>query len=362
MTSPDPLPSLTRYSLLGRSGLRVSPLCLGTMTFGNDWGWGADVAESRRIFDRYLAAGGNFIDTANTYTNGNSERMLGDFMAEAGNRERIVLATKFTVSTSRGDPNATGNGRKNIYQALEASLQRLRTDYIDLYWLHMWDGVTPVEEVVETLDSLVKAGKIRYFGLSDVPAWYLARAQTLAELRGSARVAALQLEYSLTDRTIEREHVPAALELGMGICPWSPLGGGLLTGKYSREADGSGAGQGRMTSDPRFRHQFTERNWRILDVVKETAAALGKTPSQVALNWITKRPGISSTIIGASKLSQLEDNLAALEFDIPAEFSRRLDEVSRPAWVHLYDDFFTGDFQAALRGADISKRPPWFGH
>lgn len=361
MTTPGTLPSLTRYSLLGRSGLRVSPLCLGTMTFGNDWGWGADASESLRIFDRYLEAGGNFIDTANTYTNGNSEIMLGEFMADSGTRDRIVLATKFTITSRPGDPNATGNGRKNVYQALDASLKRLKTDYIDLYWMHMWDGITPVEEVMETLNNLVQAGKIRYIGLSDVPAWYLARAQTTAELRGSARVAALQLEYSLTDRNIEREHVPAALEMGMGICPWSPLGAGFLTGKYSREKDGSGSGKGRMTTDTRFSHQFTARSWNILDTVREVASALGKTPSQVALNWITKRPGIGSTIIGASKLGQLEDNLSALEFDIPAEFSQKLEQVSKPGWIHLYDDFFTGEFQAALRGANISKRPPWFG-
>ncbi|MFA5630189.1 MAG: aldo/keto reductase [Porticoccaceae bacterium] len=360
MTQNNP-PSLSSYSLLGRSGLRVSPLCLGTMTFGNDWGWGADAAESRRIFDRYLDAGGNFIDTANTYTNGNSEKMLGDFMASTGNRERIVLATKFTITTSPGDPNATGNGRKNIYRALEASLQRLKTDYIDLYWMHMWDGITPVEEVVETLDNLVREGKIRYFGLSDVPAWYLARAQTIAELRGNAKVAALQLEYSLTDRNIEREHVPAALEMGMGICPWSPLASGFLSGKYSREKDGMGSGQGRMTTDVRFHHQFTERNWKILDVVQEAASVLGKTPSQVALNWITKRPGITSTIIGASKLSQLEDNLAALEFDIPAELSQKLEDASKPGRIHLYDDFFAGEMQAAFRAANISKQPGWFG-
>jgi aryl-alcohol dehydrogenase-like predicted oxidoreductase len=209
--------SLADYSLLGRSGLRVSPLCLGAMTFG----WGCDEATARDIFNRYLEAGGNFIDTADAYSSGQSEEMLGRFMKEAGNRDRIVLATKFSFNTSPGNPNTGGNGRKNILRALEGSLRRLQTDHVDLYWLHAWDGMTPVEEVMTTLDALVRSGKVRYIGLSDTPAWYLARAQTLAELRGLERVCALQLEYSLVERNIEREHIPAALELGMGVCPWS---------------------------------------------------------------------------------------------------------------------------------------------
>ncbi len=354
---------VARYALLGRSGLRVSPLCLGTMTFGTEWGWGADESVSRSLFDRYLEAGGNFIDTADGYTDGRSEEMLGRFMKSARNRDRIVLATKFTFNGHPGDPNAGGNGRKNIFRALEASLRRLETDYVDLYWLHAWDSLTPIEEVMSTLDALVRAGKVRYLGLSDTPAWYLARAQTLAELRGLERICALQLEYSLAERNIEREHVPAALELGMGICTWSPLAGGLLTGKY-RRAEAGTEGQGRLRAmetspNPAFR-KFTERNWRVLDALLATASELGRSPAQVALNWITKRPGVASTIVGATTLGQLEDNLGALEFDIPAEVSARLEEATRPDLVFPY--MFFGPVLGGMMsgGVPVTKDPPWF--
>jgi aryl-alcohol dehydrogenase-like predicted oxidoreductase len=357
--------SLVDYSLLGKSGLRVSPLCLGTMTFGNEWGFGAERDASRAIFQRYLEAGGNFIDTADMYTNGHSEEMLGDFIKEAGVRDRVVLATKFTFNSTQGDPNAGGNGRKNIYRALEASLRRLKTDYVDLYWLHAWDMMTPVEEVMETMDALVRQGKVRYFGLSDTPAWYLARAQTLAELRGLARVVALQLEYSLVERNIEREHIPAALELGMGICPWSPLASGLLTGKYRREGAGTaGAGEGRLAEgqhgpNPVF-HKFSERNWRIADALVMVAKEIGRPPAQVALNWITQRPGVTSTIIGATKLGQLEDNLVALEFDIPPALWQRLEELSRPETLFPYI-FFSPTLQAMTSGGvPVRKEPRWF--
>ncbi len=354
---------VAQYALLGRSGLRVSPLCLGTMTFGTEWGWGADESVSRAMFDRYLEAGGNFIDTADGYTDGRSEEMLGRFMKSAGNRERIALATKFTFNGFPGDPNAGGNGRKNIFRALDASLRRLETDYVDLYWLHAWDGITPVEEVMSTLDALVRAGKVRYLGLSDTPAWYLARAQTIAELRGYERIATLQLEYSLAERNIEREHVPAALELGMGICAWSPLAGGLLTGKY-RRTEGSGEGQGRLKAtehspNPAFR-KFTERNWRILDALLEASKEIGRPPAQVALNWITRRPGVSSTIVGATSLAQLESNLGALEFEIPAEVSARLEEASRPDVVFPYMVFEPHLRGMMSGGVPISKEPSWF--
>src|SRR5712671_1756477 len=206
--------SLNDYVTLGRSGLRVSPVCLGTMTFGNEWGWGAEEGPAREVFDHYVAAGGNFIDTADFYTEGHSEELVGKFISEGGVRDRVALATKFTLNTEPGNPNAGGNGRKNIYRALEGSLRRLQTDYIDLYWLHAWDTVTPVEEVVSTLTDLVRAGKIRYYGFSDVPAWYAARARTLAECQGKEPPIALQLEYSLVERSIEREHVDAAGQLG----------------------------------------------------------------------------------------------------------------------------------------------------
>src|ERR1700685_2326811 len=237
---------LNEYVTLGRTGLRVSPLCFGAMTFGTEWGWGADETTSKQMFDRYLDAGGNFIDTADAYTNGHSEELVGQFVADATLRDRMVIATKFTFNASPGNPNGGGNGRKNIYRALEGSLRRLKMDYVDLYYLHAWDIVTPVEEVVETLTDLVQEGKIRYYGLSDTPAWYVARAQTIAEKEGKARIATLQLEYSLAERNIEREHIPASQELGVGVCPWSPMAGGLLTGKYKREANG-GSGEGRLT-------------------------------------------------------------------------------------------------------------------
>ena len=229
--------NLKSYTTLGRTGLRVSPLCLGAMTFGTQWGWGSDEATARSIFDRYVDAGGNFVDTADGYQGGQSEQMTGKFIKDRSLRDQVVLATKFTFNGTQGNPNSGGNGRKNIYRALEASLRRLNTDYIDLYWLHAWDTVTPVEEVVNTLTDLVRAGKIRYYGFSDTPAWYVARAYTLAEKDGKDPVAALQLEYSLIERNIEREHIPAAQEFGIGICPWSPLAGGFLTGKYKREGD-----------------------------------------------------------------------------------------------------------------------------
>ena len=240
--------SLSQYVTLGRTGLRVSPLCLGAMTFGTEWGLGAEEKASKEMFDRYIDAGGNFIDTADGYTNGHSEEMVGKFVAERKLRDRAVIATKFTFGAEPGNPNAGGNGRKNIYRALEGSLRRLKTDFIDLYYLHAWDIVTPVEEVVSTLTDLVREGKIRYYGLSDTPAWYVARAQTLAEKEGKERVATLQLEYSLVERNIEREHIPAAQELGIGICPWSPLAGGFLSGKYKRQSATAGSGEGRLAS------------------------------------------------------------------------------------------------------------------
>src|SRR5262245_4742056 len=260
---------LDHYVTLGRSGLLVSPLCLGTMTFGTEWGWGSNETTAGAILDRYLQAGGNFLDTADGYVEGRSEEMLGRLIAERRIRDRMVLATKFTFNAESGNPNAGGNGRKNVHRALEGSLRRLRTDYIDLYWLHAWDTVTPVEEVVATLTDLVHAGKIRHYGFSDVPAWYAARAQTIAEHEGKDRCIALQLEYSLVERTIEREHVAAARELGMGICPWSPLAGGFLAGKYRRSDSGGGTGEGRLemmkgSPNPAFQ-KFTDRNWRVLD-------------------------------------------------------------------------------------------------
>jgi aryl-alcohol dehydrogenase-like predicted oxidoreductase len=345
------------YVTLGRSGLRVSPLCLGTMTFGTEWGWGSDEGAAAAIFDQYLAAGGNFIDTADGYTNGKSEEMVGKFIRERKARDKVVLATKFTFSGEPGNPNAGGNGRKNLYRALEGSLRRLGTDYIDLYWMHAWDIVTPVEEVLTTFDDLIRAGKIRHFGFSDVPAWYTSRAQTLAEKEGKERLIALQLEYSLVERNIEREHIPAAQELGIGVCPWSPLAGGFLSGKYERQTHGSTAA-GRLnvvkdSGNPVF-EKFTDRNWRILQVLLEVAKELDRTPAEVALNWVAGQPGITSTIIGATKPSQLEKNLAALELQIPAELRSRLDEVSALDQSHPY--IFFGQFLQRMINGGVKVR------
>ena len=223
-----------RYRLLGKSGLRVSELCLGTMTFGEDWGWGSSKDESRQVLDAFLEAGGNFIDTANVYTNGTSETLLGEFLK--GDRDRAVLATKYTNAMPGTDPNAGGNQRKNMMRSVEASLKRLQTDYIDLYWLHIWDKMTPIEEVMRAFDDLVRQGKILHAGVSDMAAWAVARANTLAELRGWTPFVGLQIEYSLIERTVERELLPMAEALGLGVTAWSPLAGGRPHGQVRRGA------------------------------------------------------------------------------------------------------------------------------
>ncbi|APR83507.1 aldo/keto reductase [Minicystis rosea] len=357
---------LARYRLLGRSGLRVSPFCLGAMTFGTEWGWGSPAETAHAILDGYLAAGGNFIDTADGYTGGSSERILGDYFRARGGRDAVVIATKFTAGSTPGDPNSGGNGRKNIYRALEGSLKRLGTDYVDLYWLHAWDGMTPLEEVMSTLTDLVRAGKIRHAGLSDVPAWYYARAQTLAEREGLTPIVALQLEYSLVERNIEREHVPAAVELGSAITPWSPLASGLLTGKFSR-AGAAVQGEGRFarvatSGNPGFEKLFTERNWQIVEALVSVARELDKTPAQVALAWVASRPGVGSTIIGATSLAQLTQNIGALDVHLPPELAARLDAVSRPELVHPYHFFESTFFSQGMftGGTHVDREPPGF--
>jgi aryl-alcohol dehydrogenase-like predicted oxidoreductase len=351
--------SLNDYVTLGRSGLRVSPLCLGTMTFGTEWGWGSEENIARAVFDRYVDGGGNFLDTADAYTEGHSEELLGKFIRERGLRDRVVVATKFTFNAEPGNPNAGGNGRKNIYRALEGSLRRLQTDYIDLYWLHAWDTVTPVEEVGSTLNDLVRAGKIRYYGFSDTPAWYVARAQTLAEKDGKERPVALQLEYSLVERNIEREHVPAAQELGLALTAWSPLAGGFLTGKYQRHGN-TGHGEGRLdlTRDipnPGFQ-RFKERNWKVLEVLLDVAKQIDRSPAQVALNWVATQPGITSLIVGASKPAQFEDNLHLVDFEIPDDLRKRLDQVSAVEPGHPYV-FFNPEMQGWISGGTNLR--PW---
>src|ERR1700732_225269 len=272
-----------RYKLLGKSGLRVSELCLGTMTFGEDWGWGSSKEESRKVYDAFLEAGGTFIDTANVYTNGTSERLLGEFMA--AHRDRIALATKYTNAAPGNDPNAAGNHRKSMMQSIEASLKRLKTDYIALYLLHIWDGITPVEEVMHGLDDLVRQGKILYAGISDAPAWWVAQANTLAELRGWTQFIGLQLEYSLIERTVERELIPMAKALNLGVLAFSPLAGGFLTGKYHGEGRPDG---GRMTNGE-VKAFYPEREQRaalMISAVKSVSEQTGRSMAQVALAWL----------------------------------------------------------------------------
>ncbi len=319
-----------RYTLLGRSGLRVSELCLGAMTFGGDPGWGSTEEVCRKQLDLFLGKGGNFIDTANRYTDGQSEEILGRLLK--GRRDEVVLATKYTMSMRAGDPNAGGNARKNMMHSVKASLERLGTDYIDLYWVHAWDLMTPVDEVMRALDDLVSSGAVHYVGVSDYPAWKVAEANTLAELRGWSPFVGLQIEYNLAERTVERELIPMARELGIGVMPWSPLAGGLLSGTYTREdlAGSRALGPGERPKDRRefVRARLTEKKVAIAETVAEVAGELGRSPAQVALRWVMTRPGVASTIVGARTLEQLEENLGSLDFELDDGARARLDQVS----------------------------------
>ncbi|GAA2707576.1 aldo/keto reductase [Actinoplanes palleronii] len=353
---------MNQYYLLGRSGLRVSRLALGTMNFGVDGfhaAYGKTEEDAESIFRRYVESGGNFIDTADFYTAGQSERILGRLIDKAGNRDRLVLTSKFTNTVDPGDPNASGNGRKHMIRALDDSLRRLGTDYLDLYLLHTWDRITPVEEVVRTFDDLVKVGKIRYAGLSDVPAWYAARAQSYAEAHGLAPMVTVQLPYSLVARGVEPEFVPMAQNLGIGLTAWSPIGGGLLTGKYRRSGAGV-AGEGRL-STPGTGMPIAEEHWRVIEAVQSVADDLGRPMVQVALNWAATQPGITSLVIGASSADQLDTNLAALDFVIPADARARLDEASTPQVPGLYS-MFTPQYQSWVvsPGLAVSDRPASF--
>jgi len=316
-----------RFRLFGNSGLKVSELCLGTMTFGEASGFGADQAESRRMFDAYLAAGGNFIDTANIYSGGQSERFLAEFIA--AERSRLVLATKYSMSTAPRDPNAGGNSRKNLQQSLEASLKRLRTDYVDLYWVHAWDAATPLDELLRSLDDAVRAGKVLYVGFSNMPAWVVARAHTMAELRSMSRCVALQLHYSLVERNIERELLPCAAALGMAVTAWSPLAGGVLTGKYSRDPGERAKQPGRLTTTGWGNLFLSERNFAIAEVARAIGERIGKSATEVALRWLLQRPGNVIPILGAKSEAQLSQQLAAARFTLDSEAIKELDTVSR---------------------------------
>lgn len=323
---------LTDYRLLGRSGLRVSPLSLGTMTFGPDWGWGADNEEARRIFDLYVDRGGNFIDTSVNYTNGAAERLVGEFVGHK--REQLVLATKFTMAREPGNPNSGGNHRLNMARSVEQSLRQLATDRIDLLYLHASDMTTRPDEVMRALDDLVRSGKILYVGICNTPAWQIAEMQTLADLRGWSPFIALQIEYSLVERTVEHELMPMAAAMGLGVLPWSPLGGGVLTGKYSsadiqdsRDAAVSSSRKGVIASSG----HLTERSIEIAHTVREVAEETGSTPSQVALAWTLSNPAVAAPVMGARTLAQAEENLTALEVTLLPEQIDRLSLASEPA-------------------------------
>lgn len=332
-----------RYKLFGRSGLRVSELCLGTMTFGTEWGWGADHDVSKQIFDAYANAGGNFLDTANRYTEGTSEKWLGEFIA--ADRDHFVLATKYTLFDRKDDPNFSGNHRKNLMRSVEASLKRLNTDHIDLLWVHAWDFMTPVDEVLRGLDDLIRMGKVHYIGISDTPAWIVAQANTMAELRGWSAFIGLQIEYSLVERTPEREFLPMAKAFDLAITPWASLGAGVLTGKYLRDETG------RLTESS---SKLNDRSLRIATKVVEIAEEMGVTPAQIAINWTRQhRDQVIIPILGASKLHQMEDNLKAVNFELRPEQVEALNEASAVELGFPHD--FLKRAQANIYGDNFDK-------
>jgi aryl-alcohol dehydrogenase-like predicted oxidoreductase len=313
-----------RYQLLGPSGLRVSEICLGTMSFGDAWGFGADEKESHRILDAFAEAGGNFIDTANKYHEGQTEEILGSFLGPG--RDRWVLASKYTLAMRSHDPNAAGNSRKNMRESVESSLRRLRTDYLDVLWVHAWDYATPVQEVMRGLDDLVSAGKVNYVGLSDAPAWIASQANTLAAMHGWSPFVALQIQYSLIERTAERELLPVADAFGLSVTAWAPMGGGVLTGKYTREAAGGPVDTMRAAGN---QQRLTDRNLGIGREVDRVADETGMTSAQVATAWVRQRGERMIPIVGIRKLDQLHDVLRSLEVELSADQLSRLDEASR---------------------------------
>ncbi len=348
---------LNHYITLGHSGLRVSPLCLGTMTFGQDWGWGSSIGDSQKILDHFLDRGGNFIDTANTYTKGHSEKIIGDHLGRSSEkRDRVVIATKFFSGMYAGDPNGGGANRKSMIAACEQSLRRLQTSYIDLYWMHCWDIFTPIEETMAALDSLVKSGKVRYIGFSDTPAWKCAEAQITARFRGWSPLIALQIEYSLLERTVEGELIPMARELGLGVTPWSPLKGGILSGKYARANHGKHeAGRGEWITK-----SLNDKTYDLLEEMDRIAKELNTTVSRVALAWTLNRPGVSSLIIGARTMEQLEDNLIAVDVQLKPEQVAKLDELSKPK-LNFPHDFVENSAAFSQGGTTINGRSaePW---
>ncbi|MBB5638447.1 aryl-alcohol dehydrogenase-like predicted oxidoreductase [Pedobacter cryoconitis] len=319
---------LTNYRTLGKSGLKVSPLTLGAMTFGEDWGWGSTPADSEAILSKYIGLGGNIIDTANIYTKGHSEKIIGDYLKKTAiRRDQLVLSTKFYCNLYPGDPNSGGSSRKNIISSLENSLRRLQTDHIDLYWMHAFDPFTPIEETMSALHDLVRSGKVRYIAISDTPAWKIAQSQMIAQFRGWSAFAGLQIEYSLLERTVEGELIPMAQDLGLGVMPWSPLRGGVLSGKYTRA--NKGEKQSERTS-LEGGAEFDERTYQIIDRLAEIAGEKETTPASVALAWVVSRPGVTSTLIGARTMEQLDQNLSSLSVVLSNDDIASLNELSAP--------------------------------
>lgn len=365
--------SLSNYRTLGRSGLVVSPLALGCMTFGMAR-WGSDTDNSRDVFNAYVDQGGNFVDTANVYSGGRSEEMLGGFIAERGLRDKIVVATKAGFSTAK-DPLAGGNGAKHINSAINASLRRLQTDYVDLFWIHVWDTNTPAHELVETMTNLQRSGKTRYWGISNSPAWYVAQVASIAACRATPGPIALQYFYSLVDRTIEDEHVPLAKEFGMGILPWSPLAYGLLTGKYNRDSTKPGQSKAaglpdqaggnsdqRPTTDKRLDGAnpfgdtlFNERNWKIVDVLRDIAKQAGHSCAQVALSWVIGKSGVTSALMGVSRAEQVRDNTLALNVVLAPEHLDMLNTVSALEGRMLYQLFSSAVNRQVIYGGSSVK-------
>jgi aryl-alcohol dehydrogenase-like predicted oxidoreductase len=315
-----------QYRFLGRTGLKVSEICLGTQTFG----WGADQATAHALADRFVEAGGNFFDTSNIYNQGQSETMLGHWLKNRGNRSRLVVATKVFFPTGDG-PNDTGLSRKHIFDQIDASLRRLQTDYVDLYQTHCWDASTPLDETLRAFDDLVRAGKVRYIGASNFSPSQLTRAVMLSQAHGWARFDCLQPEYSLLVRSTEWELLPLCRAEGIGVICWSPLAGGWLTGKYRRDQppppDSRVGRADRWDDQPEQRE--SERTWRIIDSLLDIGRARGKSPSQVALNWLLKQPGVTAPIIGARTLAQLEENLGSVDWALSADELAKLDRASQ---------------------------------
>lgn len=341
--------SLDHYRMLGRSGLRVSPLSLGTMTFRAE-GWGSSDEEAARMVDRYIDRGGNFIDTANFYGGmGGAEELLGQLVA--GRRRRLVISTKYSLTTTPGDPNNAGNHRKSMVHAVEDSLRRMKTDWIDLLYLHMWDHLTPVDEILRAFDDLIRQGKVLYAGLSDVPAWQASRMQAIADLRGWSPFCALQISYSLIERTVERELIPMAREMGMGVCPWSPLGGGVLTGKYAKPgSDGTREAMNVATG------RLSERNSAIAAEVVAVAEELGCTPAQVALAWTMLDPVVASPVLGCRNPAQLEDNLGALDVKLDDDQRTRLGAASAVPLGFPHETLAGPFMTTAFGGVTVEKR------